>query len=235
MCPNSIASMLQKRYSSSGFSISTKATLENQGVNAAPRERLDQTPDGNLRVQCWEALSTFSALFAHDHVHEFETIVDREQNHGRASGRLVAVAVILILVLSCLIFRGLGFAGVSVFATWQASARDALSLMLVFTGVSHFTSMREDFIRMMPPSLPWPRGLVYFTGVCEIAGAIGLLVPEVRRAAAYALIAFFLAVLPANIHAARLRITVRGKPATNLWVRIPMQVLFMVLAFWSAR
>jgi uncharacterized membrane protein len=144
------------------------------------------------------------------------------------------VVVLLIFVLSCLVFRVLGFAGVPAFATWQASARDALSLMLVFTGVSHFTFMKEDFVRMMPPSIPWPRAWVYFTGICEIAGAVGLLLPEFRRVAAYALIAFFLAVLPANIHAARAGVTVRGKPATSLWVRIPMQVVFMAIAFWSA-
>lgn len=55
------------------------------------------------------------------------------------------MVVLLILVLSCLIFRGLGFVGLA-FATWQACARDALSLMLVFTGVSHFTFMKEDFV-----------------------------------------------------------------------------------------
>jgi uncharacterized membrane protein len=145
------------------------------------------------------------------------------------------VIVLLILVLSCLIFRGLGFAGIPAFATWQASARDALSLMLAFTGIAHFTFMNEDFVHMMPPSIPWPRALVYFTGACEIAGAVGLLLPEFRRAAAYALIAFFLAVLPANIHAAHAGVTLRGKPATNLWLRIPMQVLFIAIAIWSAR
>lgn len=144
------------------------------------------------------------------------------------------MVVLLILVFSCLIFRGLGFAGISAFATWQASARDALSLMLVFTGISHFTSMKEDFVRMMPPSIPWPRGIVYFTGICEIAGAAGLLIPELRHSAAYALIAFFVVVLPANIHAARAGVTLRGKPATNLWLRVPMQVLFIAIAFWSA-
>jgi uncharacterized membrane protein len=144
------------------------------------------------------------------------------------------VAVLLILVLSCFIFRGLGFAGVPAFANWQASARDALSLMLVFTGFSHFTFVKEDFVRMIPPSIPWPRAMVYFTGVCEIAGAVGLLLPEFRRAAAYALIVFFLAVLPANIHAARAGVTLRGKPATNLWLRIPMQMLFIAIALWSA-
>jgi uncharacterized membrane protein len=145
------------------------------------------------------------------------------------------VVVLLILVLSCLIFQGLGFAGIPAFANWQASARDALSLMLVFTGISHFRFMKEDFVRMMPPSIPWPRGLVYCTGLCEIAGAVGLLLPEFRRAAAYTLIAFFLAVLPANIHAARAGITLRGKPAISLWLRIPMQMLFIAIALWSAR
>lgn len=145
------------------------------------------------------------------------------------------MVVLLIFVFSCLVFRILGFAGVPAFATWQASARDALSLMLVLTGVSHYTFMKEDFVRMMPPSIPWPRGLVYFTGICEVAGAVGLLLPEFRRAAAYALIAFFLAVLPANIHAARAGVALRGKPATSLWLRIPMQVLFIAIAFWSAR
>ena len=145
------------------------------------------------------------------------------------------MVVLLILVLSCFTFRGLGFAGIPAFVTWQASTRDALSLMLVFTGVSHFTFMKEDFVRMMPPSIPWPRAMVYFTGACEIAGAVGLLLPEFRRAAEYALIAFFLAVLPANIHAARASVTLRGKPATRLWLRIPMQILFIAVAFWSAR
>jgi len=145
------------------------------------------------------------------------------------------VVVLLIFVLSCLVFRGLGFVRVPAFATWQASARDALSLMLVFTGVSHFTFMKDDFVRMMPPSIPWPRALVYFTGICELAGAVGLLLPEFRRIAAYALFAFFLAVLPANIHAARVGVTLRGKPATSLWLRIPVQILFIAIAFWSAR
>jgi uncharacterized membrane protein len=121
------------------------------------------------------------------------------------------LVVLLILIVSCLIFRGLGSAGISTFVTWQACARDALSLMLVFTDISHFTFMKEDFVRMMPTSIPWPRAMVNFTGVCEIAGAVGLLLPEFRRAAAYSLIAFFLAVLPANIHAARAGVTFRGK------------------------
>lgn len=143
--------------------------------------------------------------------------------------------VLLILVVACLIFCALGLSGLAAFASWQTSARDALSLLLLFAGVSHFTFMKEDFVRMMPPSIPWSRAMVYFTGVCELAGAIGLWLPEFRRAAAYSLIVFFVAILPANIHAARAGVTLRGKRATNLWLRIPMQILFIAIAIWSAK
>jgi uncharacterized membrane protein len=70
---------------------------------------------------------------------------------------------------------------------------------------------------------------------CELAGAIGLVIPETRRAAGIALILFFIAVLPANIHAARAGVTLRGRPATPLWLRVPMQILFIFLAWWSTR
>jgi hypothetical protein len=53
------------------------------------------------------------------------------------------MGVLLILVFSCFVFRGLGFIGVAVFESWRACARDALSLMLVFTGISHFTFMKS--------------------------------------------------------------------------------------------
>jgi uncharacterized membrane protein len=77
--------------------------------------------------------------------------------------------------------------------------------------------------------------MVFFTGLCEFAGAIGLVIPETRRAAGIALILFFIAVLPANIHAARAGVTLRGRPATPLWLRIPMQILFIVLTWWSTQ
>lgn len=74
---------------------------------------------------------------------------------------------------------------------------------------------------------------LYFTGLCEIAGAIGLLVPRTRRAAAWALIVLFLAILPANIHAALSGVTLRGAPATPLVIRVPMQAIFIALTWWA--
>lgn len=143
--------------------------------------------------------------------------------------------VFAILVVSFIVFRGLGLAGIAIFASSQASARDALAVMLFFAASAHFTSMKDDLLRMMPPWIPWPRAMVYFTGLCEIAGAIGLLIPSVRRAAGLCLIAFFVAILPANIHAARTGVTLRGKPATALWLRLPMQLVFIALAWWTSR
>jgi uncharacterized membrane protein len=143
--------------------------------------------------------------------------------------------VLIILVVSILVFRGLGFAGEPAFASWSADVRDGLAVMLLFTASAHFTSMKEDLIRMTPAWVPWPRAMVFFTGLCEIAGAIGLVIPATRTAAGIALILFFIAVLPANIHAARAGVTLRGRPATPLWLRVPMQLLFIVLAWWSTR
>ncbi len=143
--------------------------------------------------------------------------------------------VLLVLVASILIFRGLGFAGVSALTSWPAAVRDGLAVMLLLTASAHFTPMKEDLIRMTPQWVPRPRAMVFFTGLCEIAGAIGLAMPATRRIAGIALILFFIAVLPANIHAARAGITLRGRPPTPLWLRVPMQVLFIFLAWWSTR
>jgi uncharacterized membrane protein len=106
--------------------------------------------------------------------------------------------------------------------------------MLCFTAVAHFNSMRADLVRMVPPGVPAPEFMVTLTGVCEIAGAIGLLVPRTRRAAAYALIVLLLAVLPANVHAARAGVTLRGAPATPVAPRVALQLVFIGLLWWSA-
>src|SRR5215469_7721229 len=137
------------------------------------------------------------------------------------------MAALIVLFASLLVYRAVGALGREWLDSWLVAARCALSTMLLLTASAHFTRMRDDLVRMMPPSFPWPRALVYFTGLCEIAGAIGLLFPLTRRAAGIALILFFLAVFPANVRAARSGITVRGKPATAFWLRAPMQLLFI--------
>jgi len=142
--------------------------------------------------------------------------------------------VLIILFGLSLVFRASGFAGVAMFATWIASARAAFAAMFLFTAVSHFTPMKKDLVAMVPASLPRPDVLVFITGIAEALGAIGLLIPATRFWAACGLIALLLAMLPANISAARRGVLLRGRPATQLWLRIPMQVLFIVWA-WAVR
>jgi uncharacterized membrane protein len=145
------------------------------------------------------------------------------------------MVVLIVLFVSLLVYRGAGALGLQWLDSWQTAARYALSTMLLFTASAHFSRMRDDLVRMMPPSFPWPRALVFFTGLCEVAGAIGLLLPLTRRAAGFALILFFIAVFPANVRAARSGVALRGKPATALWLRAPMQLLFIFLAWWVSR
>ena len=75
--------------------------------------------------------------------------------------------------------------------TWKAAARVGLAAMFCFTAVAHFSRMRADLIRMVPPSVPNPALMVTFTGVCEVLGGVGLLVPRTRPVAAIALICFW--------------------------------------------
>ncbi len=142
--------------------------------------------------------------------------------------------VLLVLLISLLLYRAIGALGVGALATWVGATRYALATMLVFTASAHFTKMKRDLVRMMPDWIPQPMALIYFTGVCEIAGAIGLLLPNTRQAAGIALIVFFILVFPANVKAARTGVAVGGKRATPLWLRASMQVLFIALTWWSA-
>ena len=143
------------------------------------------------------------------------------------------MAPLIVLIVVILLARLAGQFGVRSLRDWAAATRVGLAVMFCFTAAAHFNSMRADMIRMMPPSVPNPELMVTFTGICEILGAIGLLIPRTRRIAAIALILFLIAVLPANIHAAQAGVTIGGSAATPLIPRIALQVLFIALLWWS--
>jgi uncharacterized membrane protein len=116
--------------------------------------------------------------------------------------------------------------------SWSGALRVALAAMFVFTGVSHFHDRtRQDLVRMVPPNLPKPALLVTITGVVELIGAAGLLLPTTAPAAAYGMIALLVAMFPANIHAARAGVVVAGRRAMPIVWRAPLQ-LFWILALW---
>ena len=144
------------------------------------------------------------------------------------------MAPLIVLVTVTLLARLAGQFGASPLRDWAAAIRLGLAVMFCFTAAAHFTSMRADMVRMVPPVVPNPELMVTLTGISEVLGAIGLLVPRTRRAAGLALILFLIAVLPANIHAANAGVTLRGAPPTPLIPRVVLQLLFITLIWWSA-
>jgi uncharacterized membrane protein len=143
------------------------------------------------------------------------------------------MAPLIVLVSLTLLARAAGSIGIRSLTQWPAASRIGLAGMFLFTAAAHFNSMRADLVRMVPAEVPDPEFMVTFTGICEIAGAIGLLVPRTRRLAAMALIVFLLAVLPANIHAANAGVTLRGAAPTPLLPRITLQVVFIAALWWA--
>ncbi len=114
--------------------------------------------------------------------------------------------------------------------------RWAAAVTFVAAGLNHFWKP-ATYLKIMPPALPRPGLLVAVSGVAEIAGGIGLLVPPLRRPAGWGLIALLIAVFPANVHmltshdpAATL-----GVPRWALWVRLPVQGLLIAWAEWVSR
>jgi uncharacterized membrane protein len=143
------------------------------------------------------------------------------------------MATFIVLVVATLVTRLLGQLGLPTGRDWAAATRVGLAVMFCFTAAAHFNTLRADLVRMVPPWIPAPELTVTLTGICEILGAVCLLVPRTRRIAAIALILFLIAVLPANIHAATTGVTLRGEPVTPLVPRIALQALLISLVWWS--
>jgi uncharacterized membrane protein len=110
---------------------------------------------------------------------------------------------------------------------WWTALRIALAAMFLLTASAHWGRRRADLIRMTPAAFSRPDLLVTITGICEIAGAAGLLIPRLASLAAVALALLLIAVFPANVRAARERITIAGRPPPSLPVRTAIQVIFV--------
>jgi uncharacterized membrane protein len=70
--------------------------------------------------------------------------------------------------------------------------------------------------------------------VLQIAGAIGLLIPRLRRLAGLCLALLLVTMLPANVHATLSWIPFRAETPIALWLRVPIQVLFLPTIWWTS-
>ena len=144
------------------------------------------------------------------------------------------MAPVFILVISSVLLRGIGWLGVKWLASWREAGCAGLAIMFLFTGATHFSDLQHDYAAMIPDPLPGDLWVIYLTGVLQIAGAVGLLVPRFRRIAGICLAILLVAMFPANVNAALNGIPFRGEPPTGLWLRLPIQVLFIGAIWWTA-
>ena len=107
----------------------------------------------------------------------------------------------------------------------------AIGVFYVAAGVAHFAAT-QMYMRAVPAYLPAPRALVLVSGVAEIAGGVGVMIPGTRQAAAWGLVLLLLAVFPANVWMAMHAERFAEIPQWALWARLPLQV---PLIWWAWR
>jgi uncharacterized membrane protein len=134
---------------------------------------------------------------------------------------------VFVLLVSFAVLRCAGLLGVTILNNVDLPLRLALFLMFLVTASAHWGRGRPDLIRMVPPVFPYAGMLVSITGILEILGAIGLLVPATVRPAAICLAILLLALFPANVRAAREHLTILGRPTPGLVPRGAIQAVFL--------
>jgi len=134
----------------------------------------------------------------------------------------------VVLIVLFVLFGALGRFHLPVAYGWWTSLRLALSGMFFLTASAHRGKRRPDLIRMVPTVFRWPDLLVTVTGILEIVGAVGLLLPASARYAGLGLFLMLLAVFPANVHAAQERLTIAGREVERLIPRALIQIVFLI-------
>jgi uncharacterized membrane protein len=117
-------------------------------------------------------------------------------------------------------------------------ARLLLAALFLFAGTVHLLHPGL-FLPVMPPSIPFPLLCIKVSGIFELLGGAGLLIPERRMEVltGWGLTLLLVAVFPANIYMAVAHIKVPGIPAQPwiAWARLPLQPLLILAVLWATR
>jgi uncharacterized membrane protein len=112
--------------------------------------------------------------------------------------------------------------------------RYLLAVSMIGIGAYHFINA-PWFVAIVPRALPAPEALVMVSGVFEMLGGLGLLVPKARRFSSIGLALLYVAVFPANINMAMNPEYGHGVAPALLWARLPLQIVFIAWALWTGR
>jgi uncharacterized membrane protein len=110
------------------------------------------------------------------------------------------------------------------------------AIFYVAAGTLHFIKT-DAYLRIMPPYIPWHLFMVRFSGVCEILGGLGLLLPQTRRVAAWGLVALLVAVFPANVYMATNPMDAGAASIAPVvrWGRLALQPLLIWWVLWCTK
>lgn len=113
----------------------------------------------------------------------------------------------------------------------RAALRWLLALAYAYAGYRHLATP-APFLAITPPWVPQPAFVVAATGVAELAGALGLMLPPVRKAAGWGLALYALCVWPANIHHALANVAINGE-TLSWWYHGPRLALQPLIIWWA--
>ena len=118
----------------------------------------------------------------------------------------------------------------------RIAIRTGFAVFFILAGLNHFISPEWYIANQMPSWVPFPFAMLALTGVAEIAGGVGLLVPSVRRWAVRGLLLLLVAIFPANVHMFTEALAQSGwtSSTVGLLLRLPLQAVFCYAVWWSS-
>ena len=105
-----------------------------------------------------------------------------------------------------------------------------LSVLFIVSGIFHFLKT-EPYLKMMPGYLPYPRELIYISGIASLVLGVLLLTRKPPRFVAWGTILYLIAVFPANVQMALHPEIFPEIPAWLSWARLPFQGVLIRLAY----
>ena len=117
---------------------------------------------------------------------------------------------------------------------WKKLVLLGLAAFFINVGIDHFINP-DFYLSIMPPAFPLHLEAVYISGLFEVLGGLGVLIPRLRKFSGWGLIALLIAVYPANIYMALTPEAFPDVPLSALYIRLVFQFIFFYWAYLVTR